>query len=273
MHQLMLLAALAASSVADTGNPTNFHYSSHLGATTASVDAWAKPKGAYSFRVGGKLVVRDGTRVLLSTDPWPLTGIDGGVADGTAISLDELQLAALSDAKYPEVILTTSGCGANCNGATTILTYDGGSSTYKLPSNAAGFYGQGGDVVTIGAKQFLKATLASPSFDCHACGEGTTPLLVRVRNGKLTDAMSEFPDRLRSDAAQAWSDYERALAKSDSDEPPPEDALFRYYADEVRLGNRAAAIARLRGASALHGKVDAFVSESDVRLRAGGISQ
>jgi hypothetical protein len=268
------LCAMTAST-AIASDTTTFHYAANLGTTTATVDAWAKPVPGEAFRVGGKLVVKSGAQTLLSADPWKLTGAEeGGEATGTAISLDGLKLASLSTSKFPEVLLVTSGCGADCSGATTVLTYSAATSAYRPVANADRFYGQLGDVVSRDGLQYVDATLASPFFDCHACGTGTTKLMIRVEHLMLTDEMKAFPNLLRADAQQAWSDYQVAARNNrvdSGDGPPFEDALFRYLADEVRLGNRAETVDRLRALPALRNEFDSFLSQSDERLHAGGI--
>jgi hypothetical protein len=279
-----LLVAFAAGPVvaADKGAATTL--SAHNGATVATMSLTKITKGSMELRtfdLGGRLLVRYKGATVIDANPWQYIvrqdNNDYHNVDGFS-DIDILTLAAapLDDTPQADIVMTAMFCGANCSGASAVLAYDAGKGKYVEVSPT---YPPEWDAVANGKVQRMPdgrsaivTTTVSPFDNCHACLPGSVPLVLRIVKMAIVDVSAQYPNRLRSDASGAWTSFTKLYAsKSQDDQDLAQPQLFRYLADECRLGACAAAWSKAR-ASYKRTDADQTFAQITKGLSAGGFT-
>ena len=256
------------------------------GTTTAEVRATktllsGAPGEEKTFSLGGYLRIRSAGKLIFDGSPWTLAfGIstkDLAAADGfTDVEITGLQVAQLGGAQPAEVLLFGMGCGANCSSAAQVLTFDAHAAKYVL---ARPTYAEGWDPVAQGKIVHLgrgvdgiATTQLSPFRACHACLPGSVPVIYRVSGTRLVDVLVRYrPQELRKDAVDAWHEFLATDPKWSQEDLQADiqDALFRYLADEARLGNLKLALVQAYRAYR-HSDSATFFATMRKALRADG---
>ncbi len=263
-YPLIVAAVAWCTSVAlATPQVETFVRSAHLGETSlhlsaSSTELSSTPENE-RFRVSGTLTIDNPGMSSFSANPWTLAQVGAnaqGIVEGfTGVGLSNAYLARLAGNPQADLVLISIGCGANCSSGSTFLTYDASRGTYV---RAIWAYAPDWDTVGSGHLLHLDAThdaiattQPSPFDDCHACLPGTVPVLYAIAGGKIVDVSARLPARLRADAGAAWISFSAVRGSDDDAIMDRNVALFRYLADECRLGACATAWQRVK--AAIHG--------------------
>lgn len=260
MTMSVLLAVLAATAIASAQHADSYSKSAQLGTTglrlATTVTTLSSTPGNERYRLRGTMTISLGGRTVYSANPWTAIGAGAdanGIDSGfTGIAITDARLAYLAGNPQADAVVYWMGCGANCSSASAFFTYDPVRHTYDVAKWAHqpdwDTVGSGHIVHVDATHDVIATTQPSPFDDCHACLPGTVPVFYAIVNGKIADVGQRFPSRLRSDATAAWSAYTHVEGSDDDATMNRNAALYRYLADECRLGSCAAAWHRVQGA-------------------------
>lgn len=268
----MAFATLAASLLSATAVAAQHaeHFQQHavLGTTRLSiattVTTLSSAPGNERFRVSGALAIDAANAHPFRADPWRLidagVGAGGIVSDITAIDITGARLAYFAGNPQADALILWMGCGANCSGASTILTYDAAKRTYvvaRWEHQPDWDTVDAGDVVHVDAHHDAIAThVPGPFDDCGACLPGVVPVWYAVSGERIVDVSRHFAAALAADAAAAWRSAAHEPAASDASDR--EIDLFRYLADECRIGSCASGWQRVEKVLRANGMSDAI---------------